>query len=268
MKMKKHFGQNFLYDDFLLDDIVNFSGITKDDFLLEIGPGNGNLTYHLLKKCFKLVAIEIDKDLIPILNKRFLDFNNLTIVNSDFLNMSDSELLSIFEKLGLKNNQKVKVVSNLPYYITSPIIMKLLSIDFISEITILVQKEVADRICAKHSSKDFGALTLFINYYADAESGFLIPRSYFTPEPKVDSKTVKLIKHNVCYDKTFENNLFYIIKNSFLHRRKTLVNSLSKATLDKEKIVSILKALNISLNTRAENLSLNDYISFTKLFFE
>lgn len=267
MKMKKHFGQNFLYDDFLLQDIVDFSGINKTDFLLEIGPGSGNLTYHLLNNCKKLIAIEIDKDLIPTLNNRFSDNANFHLINDDFLNMDENLLLSEFEKLGFDKNQNVKVVSNLPYYITSPIIMKLLNIDFISEITLLVQKEVADRICAKPNSKNFGVLTLAINFYADTVEGFLIPRTFFKPVPQVDSKTVKIIKHPVIYDKNFEEKLFYIIKNSFLHRRKTLVNSLSSAGVDKEKILSILNSLNISANARPENLSLDEYVQFTKLFY-
>lgn len=267
MKMKKQFGQNFLYDDTLLQNIIDFSGINNDDFLLEIGPGSGNLTYHLLNTCKKLIAIEIDKELIPVLNKRFSDKDNFHLINDDFLNMNDELLLSEYKKLGLNNNQKVKVVSNLPYYITSAIIIKLLDIDFISEITLLVQKEVADRICASPNSKDFGVLTLAINFYADTENGFLIPRTYFKPVPQVDSKTVKIIKHPVLYDKNFEEKLFYIIKNSFLHRRKTLVNSLSSANIDKQKVLDILSRLNIPSNARPENLSLDEYVQFTKLFF-
>ena len=263
MKMKKQFGQNFLYDDFILDDIVNFASISDEDFVLEIGPGSGNLTFYLLEYCKALLAIEIDRDLISSLKNRFSDKTNFTVINNDFLSMDEEVIYAEFKKLGLLDNKKVKVVSNLPYYITSPIIMKLLNMDLISEITLLVQKEVADRITAEPGNRDFGVLTLAIKYYADTESGFLVSRNYFHPVPKVDSKTVKIIKHPVLYDKTFEEKLFSVIKHSFMHRRKTLVNSLSSAGFDKNILLSTLSDMNLSNTVRPENLSLDDYVTLT-----
>lgn len=266
MIQKKQYGQNFIDDTFLIEDIVNFSEINKDDYVVEIGPGVGSLTEELLNRCKQLVSIEIDKALIPILEKKFYNNKNFYLLNEDILNTTNEFLYNIFIKLGLKNDQKVKSVSNIPYYITSPIIMKLLSFDFIKEITIMVQKEVADRIISKPNNKNYGVLTLIIEYYADCVEGFVVDKKFFNPIPKVDSKIIKIVKKNKYnFDETFENKLFNIIKKSFLHRRKILMNSLVMSGYDKKILNDAFNNLNLDNNIRAENLSLDQYIELAKI---
>lgn len=276
-KYKHSLGQNFLTDEFVLEDIANGSNIGCDDFILEIGPGNGALTRCLLDRASHVVTVEIDNSLIPLLSDNLKSYTNISIINADFLNFDFNNILNEFEKHGFdKKNDHIKVVANLPYYITSPIIMSILFNPYISEMTIMVQKEVAERIVAIPGGKEYGVLTLACNYFATTSCLFIVPKDCFFPQPKVDSAVVKFIKHSsfidVSNDKNFHieddqnyKNLFFIIKASFSQRRKKLVNSLvNVGGFDKERILSVFKKLNFDEMIRAENLSFIDYQNLTK----
>lgn len=262
---KKSFGQNFLYDEEILNNIVSFANITKEDFVIEIGPGKGTLTNILSQSAKKVLAIELDNDLIPFLNSTF-ENTNVVILNKDFLKTTDEEILSILKTMSF-NNEDIKVVANIPYNITSLIINKLLSCSFIKDITLLVQKEVANRICAKNDTSDYGILTLAVKYYADSIPGFIVDRKYFRPIPKVDSKVVKIVKHLVPFDEEFTKKFFKIIKCSFSKRRKTLANSLSSSysNITKEQIENCLTKLNINTMARPEDLSIENYFELVKM---
>lgn len=241
----KKLGQNFLIDEETLDTIVN--GISKDDTIIEIGPGLGTLTSRLLEKAKKVYAIELDKKMVEILKDRFKLYSNLEIINDDILKLDINTLV-----------KKAKVVANLPYYITTSIITKILKSD-IKDITILIQKEVAERICAYPSDKEAGAITYFVYYYADSKIIKEVKSDCFIPSPKVDSAVVKIVKldNPRVYVKD-EDKLFKIIKENFTKRRKTILNSLSNV-IEKEKLQEILKELNIDENTRGENLTLEQF---------
>ena len=262
---KKSFGQNFLYDEEILDNIISFANVSKDDFIIEIGPGKGTLTKLLSNSAKKVLAIELDNDLIPYLNTTF-ENTNVHILHKDFLKTTDEEILSVLKSMS-HNNEDIKVVANIPYNITSLIINKLLSCKFIKDITLLVQKEVADRICAKNDTHDYGILTLAVQYYADAIPGFIVDKKYFKPMPKVDSKVIKLIKHEVPFDDEFTKKFFKIIKCSFSKRRKTLANSLSSSysLVTKEQVENSLLKLNKNPMARPEDLSIEDYFALVKM---
>ena len=267
---KKQLGQNFLIDEETLFNIVNGSNISKDDFVLEIGPGNGKLTEKLLPYPKALCIVEIDKELIPILNDKFSTYKNISIIHDDFLKMDFDIIINEFIKFGFdKNKDKIKVIANLPYYITGPIIFSLLENDLVSEIVIMVQKEVADRLVSPPNSRDYGVITVIANYFGEVKKLFNVPKEYFYPRPKVDSAVIKIDKYsysyiNEKYNDTDYNYLKHIIKIAFQQRRKTLVNSLSNQ-LDIDK--SIIKTIIISIfndeNIRPENLSLEDYIKLS-----
>ena len=270
-KFKKQLGQNFLTDEETLFNIASMSEISNDDFVLEIGPGNGKLTEKLLSYPKALCLVEIDRELIPILSDKFSSYKNVCIIHDDFLNMDFNKITDEFIKLGFdKNKDKIKVVANLPYYITGPIIFSLLENDLISEIVIMVQKEVADRLVSPPNSRDYGVITVIANYFGEVKKLFNVPKEYFYPKPKVDSAVIKIDKYSHSYiiekyNNTDYNYLKFIIKISFQQRRKTLVNSLSNQ-LDIDK--SIIKTIIISIfndeNIRPENLSLDDYINLSK----
>ena len=267
---KKQLGQNFLIDEETLFNIVNGSNISKDDFVLEIGPGNGKLTEKLLPYPKALCIVEIDKELIPILNDKFSTYKNISIIHDDFLKMDFDIILNEFIKFGFdKNKDKIKVIANLPYYITGPIIFSLLENDLVSEIVIMVQKEVANRLVSPPNSRDYGVITVIANYFGEVKKLFNVPKEYFYPRPKVDSAVIKIDKYsysyiNEKYNNTDYNYLKHTIKIAFQQRRKTLVNSLSNQ-LDIGK--SIIKTIIISIfndeNIRPENLSLDDYIELS-----
>lgn len=282
-KFKHSLGQNFITDEFLLEDIADESGITKEDFVLEIGPGNGALTRCLCDRAKHVVIVEIDKSLIPLLKSNLKDYKNVSIINADFLNYDFQNILTEFQ-----NASHIKVVANLPYYITSPIINNLLQNPYISEMTLMVQKEVAERIVAVPSTKDFGILTLACNYFADTEMIMIVSKECFFPKPKVDSAVVHFKKHpefvysDKCENSNCDNNnrmgelckplsdnsyekLFKLIKASFAQRRKKLSNSLTNAGYDKEVISAAFTKLNFDENVRAENLSLDDYKNLLNL---
>lgn len=267
-KFKHSLGQNFITDEFLLEDIADESGITKDDFVLEIGPGNGALTRCLSDRAYHVVAVEIDKSLIPLLKSNLKDYQNVSIINADFLNYDFQNIINEFP-VGAND---IKVVANLPYYITSPIINNLLQNPYISEMTLMVQKEVAERIVAEPNGKDYGILTLACNYFSDTEMLMVVSKECFFPKPKVDSAVVHFKKHDEFIgtklvsplNETYEK-LFKLIKASFAQRRKKLLNSLTNAGYDKETLITAFSKLNFDENVRAENLSLNDYKNLLSL---
>ena len=280
--MHKHsLGQNFIVDEFIFDDIVRESGITKDDLVLEIGPGNGAMTRVLCENAKYVVAVEVDKTLMPLLKENLKEYDNVKVINADFLNCDFNIIMDEFKNglavpapmvEGSQSSpvrdegshsspiQDIKVVANIPYYITSPIIMALLTNPYVSEMTLMVQKEVGLRIIAEKGNKDYGVLTLACNYFADTFGLFLVPRTAFFPAPKVDSAVVKFVKHKDCEEDENYKKLFKVIKAAFQERRKKLINSLNNVLgIDKSKLNDIVKELGFSENVRAEELSLDDY---------
>ncbi len=262
---QKKFGQNFLVDSNVLENIIEKAGITNDDLVLEIGPGIGTMTQYLCESAREVVAIEIDETLIPILNYTLEDYDNVTIINDDALK---TDIEKIVKK---KNDRKpITVVANLPYYITPPIIMGLLEGKApIDSITIMVQKEVAERMQTGPGSKDYGALSLAVQYYADANILMTVPASCFMPRPKVDSSVIKLDIYNkppvnVCD----EEMLFKIIRASFNQRRKTLANGLKNAPnlpFTKEEIEDSIIKLGKEVNIRGEKLTLEEFAKLTDI---
>lgn len=249
----KNFGQNFLTDRNILEKIVEVSAVGKDYGVIEIGPGFGVLTKFLLEKAGKVVSIEIDTRLKEVLDYTLSEYDNFEFVQSDALKIDLKKLIE--EKF---TQEKIVVVANLPYYVTTPIITKLLESDLdLESITIMVQKEVAQRLVADENSKDNSSISLFVKYYADANIAFSVSRNVFVPAPNVDSAVVnmKLKKEKFEYEKT----MFKLIKNGFENRRKTILNSFCKSGIEKEKIIKVLEKLDIDTRIRAEKLSLKDF---------
>ena len=261
---KKSLGQNFLVDSNILDKIVNSAQIDKNTGVIEIGPGIGALTQRLALKAGKVVAIEIDKQLIPILQENLADYSNIEIINSDVLKVEISEIISN----QLSEYSSIKVVANLPYYITSPIIIKLLTENSkVETITILIQKEVAERINAKPGGKEYGSLTLLINYYAEVSLVFHVSNNVFIPKPKVDSAVLQFkIRKSPPVQVENQEFLFKVIRSCFMHRRKTIYNNLINNLLDKEEkdqLIEILVKSNIDGTRRAETLSIEEFANLT-----
>lgn len=262
---QKKFGQNFLVDSNVLENIIEKAGITEDDLVLEIGPGIGTMTQYLCESAREVVAIEIDETLIPILNYTLEDYDNVEIINDDALK---TDIEKIVKK---KNSGKpIKVVANLPYYITTPIIMGLLEGKApIESITIMVQKEVAERMQTGPGSKDYGALSLAVQYYADANILMTVPASCFMPRPKVDSSVIKLdIYDKPPVDVCDEEMMFKIIRASFNQRRKTLVNGLKNASnlpFTKEEIEESIEKLGEDVRVRGEKLTLEQFAKLTNI---
>ena len=265
IKAKKRFGQNFLIDESIIDNIVEKSNVSAENVVIEIGPGLGNLTEKLLDNAKKIIAFEIDEDMITILKDRFKDKNNLVIINKDILQVDIQELVKEYM---IEN--KVKVVANLPYYITTPIMFKLFKyIEYIDTMTIMVQKEVADRIIAKPGNKDYGVLSINTRYYGKAEKLFDVPNTSFTPAPNVTSSVVKIVidkLDNVQDEVTF----FKLVKASFAQRRKKLSNSIQNSNmieLDKDRLKEILVKNGIGENTRAEEVEIQDYVLISNAIY-
>ena len=256
---QKKFGQNFLIDSNILENIISAAGITKDDFVLEIGPGIGTMTQYLCEAARQVVAVEIDKMLIPILEETLSEYDNVEVINKDVLKV---DIKSLAEE---KNNGRpIKVVANLPYYITTPIIMGLFESDVpIESITIMVQKEVADRMQTGPGSKDYGALSLAVQYYAQAEVVLNVSSNCFMPRPNVDSAVIKLTKHKMpTVDVLDEDLMFKLIRASFNQRRKTLVNGLknsSELDFSKEQIIEAIESIGKNENIRGEKLTLSEF---------
>lgn len=257
-KMAKGLGQNFLVDKDILNQIVDAAQIVDTDCVLEIGPGIGVLTEELCKNAKSVIAVEIDKRLIPILNVTLFKYENLKIINEDILKVDLRSLL--FENFG---SNKAKIVANLPYYITTPIIMKLLEERFnIESIVVMVQKEVAERIVASPGGKDYGALSVAVQFYADASIIVNVPSDAFVPAPEVLSAVIRLdILDKKKVEVDDERLFFDVVKASFGQRRKTLLNALSGGNLNlsKEEIRSVLEECKIDEKRRGETLSLDEF---------
>ncbi len=256
---QKKFGQNFLIDSNVLENIVEAAGITKDDFVLEIGPGIGTMTQYLCESARQVLAVEIDKMLIPILEDTLSEYDNVEVINQDVLKVDIKSLVE--EK---NNGRPIKVVANLPYYITTPIIMGLFESKVpIESITIMVQKEVADRMQTGPGSKDYGALSLAVQYYADAKVMLNVSATCFMPRPNVDSAVIKLTRHQESpVEVKDESLMFRIIRASFNQRRKTLVNGLknsSELDFSKEEITEAIKLIGKEENIRGEKLTLEEF---------
>lgn len=262
---QKKYGQNFLIDDLTLDKIIENADIDSKDLVIEIGPGLGNLTKRLCDKAGYVIAVEIDSNMVKILNQEYGNIKNLSILNEDIMKVDLNELIFNFPGF-----DKVKVVANLPYYITTPIIMKLLEekpgIDLIE---IMVQNEVARRLCATPTGREYGAITVSINYYSVPTYLFTVEADCFLPPPNVDSAVVMLKILDKPEFEVDEKLLFSIIKASFLMKRKTLLNSLGSQNIngvDKNKLAKILEELNIPIDIRAERLSLEDFVNITNKY--
>lgn len=258
----KNYGQNFLIDDNTVEQIVEKAEVNKNDLVIEIGPGLGTLTKYLLEKAGKVICIELDTHVLKILNDRFSLYNNFELINNDVLKVDLKELIE-------KNSQfsNVKVVANLPYYITTPIIMKLLEEHLdLNSITVMVQKEVALRLTETPGGKETGAITYSINYYTNPSIVLNVSKECFIPSPKVDSAVIKLDILKEPKVKVQNEELFFkIIKASFLQKRKTLSNSLFNSGIaDKSFLEKMLTELNIDLRIRAEKLTLEDFARITK----
>ncbi|HLR21490.1 MAG TPA: 16S rRNA (adenine(1518)-N(6)/adenine(1519)-N(6))-dimethyltransferase RsmA [Tissierellaceae bacterium] len=261
-RFSKSLGQNFLIDGNIVGNIVESANITKSDYVLEIGPGIGTLTEELARKAKKVVAIEIDEGLLPVLDETLEEYDNIEIIHGDILDIDINKLIQ--EKF---NNTPVKVVANLPYYVTTPIIGKLLEeVNYIDSITVMVQKEVADRMVADPGSKVYGSLSVFINFYTDPEISFRVPKTVFMPQPKIDSAIIKLnIKEDI--PNIDKDKFFKVVKAGFSKRRKTILNSLSSYgfNTDKETIRKCLEQANIKEKERAEKLSIEDFINISTI---
>ena len=261
IKANKNLGQNFLISEEVVNKIVDCSNLTKEDLVIEIGPGLGTLTKFLLEKAKKVICIELDKKMLDILNDRFSLYNNFELINDDVLKVDLKKIIKIEKETG--NIKNVKIVANLPYYITTPIIMKLLEEELeLDSITVMIQKEVADRLIAIPGQKNTGAITYSIYYYTESEDILEVPNSSFIPEPEVTSKVIKLnIRKEPAVITNNKEKLFKIIKCAFMQKRKTLINSLTnnKVFESKNQGLEILKKIGISENARPEELSINDF---------
>ena len=265
---KKKFGQNFLIDEFILDEIVEGANLNEEDCVLEIGPGIGSLTQVLAETVKNVLAVEIDRSLIPVLNQTLEDYDNIEVVNADILKFD----LAAYVKKNW-NDQPIKVVANLPYYITTPIIMMLFERNIpLKSITVMVQKEVGDRMQAGPGTKDYGALSLAVQYYSNPRIVTDVPPSSFIPQPKVGSTVI-------CLERVEERSklvrdqkwLFRIIRSAFQQRRKTLVNTLhhqKDLNLEKAEIKSILEEMDLSLTIRGEALTLERFIDLSNRLYD
>lgn len=256
-KFTKSLGQNFLIDDNIIDKIVGGALAKDGDRIIEVGPGIGTLTRELASRADRVMVVEIDKKLIPILKETLSDFDNIDVVNEDIMKADIRGLVE--EKL---DGGPVKLVANLPYYITTPIIMRFLEEDInVTDIVVMVQKEVAERMNAKPGNKDFGALSVAVQFYCDTEIVAKVPRHLFVPQPNVDSIVIALrVRPERKYKVEDEDLFFKVVKASFGQRRKTLLNSLSSmGLLDKSDIASVLSDAGIDEKRRGETLSLDEF---------
>ena len=262
---QKKFGQNFLINTSILEEIIDAAEITREDFVLEIGPGIGTMTQYLAEAAREVAAVEIDKALIPILGDTLSAYDNVEVMNADILKVDIAKLAD--ERNGGK---PIKVVANLPYYITTPIIMGLFESHVpIDSITIMVQKEVADRMQEGPGSKEYGALSLAVQYYAKPEIVVNVPPSCFMPQPKVGSAVIRLTRHeNPPVDVDNEKLMFQVIRASFNQRRKTLANGLNNFgsfSLGKEEIQKSIEELGVPVNIRGEALSLEQFAKLSNI---
>ena len=262
---QKKFGQNFLIDTHVLEKIISAAGITKDDCVLEIGPGIGTMTQYLAENAGHVVAVEIDRNLIPILKETLADYDNVTVINEDILRVDIKALAEEYN-----GGKPIKVVANLPYYITTPIIMGLFESGVpIDNITVMVQKEVADRMKEGPGSKDYGALSLAVQYYAEPEIVANVPPNCFIPRPNVGSAVIRLTRHKEMPVQVKDPALmFKIIRASFNQRRKTLQNGLGNASelpYTKEQIAAAIAEMGLTPTIRGEALSLAQFAQLSDI---
>lgn len=262
----KSLGQNFLINEEVINQIIEKAEIDEKDLVIEIGPGLGTLTSRLLEKAGKVICVELDDRMITILNDRFKLYNNFELIHDDILKVNLNKIIN--ENLFENNNiKKIKIVANLPYYITTPIIMKLLEEKLnITSITVMIQKEVADRLIAVPGEKNAGAITYSVYYYAEAKKVLDVENNSFIPEPSVTSTVIKLnIRKQSPIQVIDEKLMFKIIKQAFMQRRKTLVNALSNMDIfkSKEEIIRMLEDLNINTKVRGEALTIEQYAQIT-----
>ena len=265
---QKKFGQNFLIDPHVLDKIIGAAGVTKEDMVLEIGPGIGTMTQYLAEAAREVVAVEIDNNLIPILKETLAEYDNVTVINENILKVD-------IKKLAEEHNggRPIKVVANLPYYITTPIIMGLFESNVpIDNITVMVQKEVADRMQVGPGSKDYGALSLAVQYYAEPYIVANVPQNCFIPRPNVGSAVIRLTRHKEMPVQVADPKLmFRLIRASFNQRRKTLQNGLNNApdvSFTKEQIVAAIESLGVPATIRGEALDLQQFAQLANYFTE
>ncbi len=266
--IQKKFGQNFLIDNNVLDKIIATAEIGKDDVVLEIGPGMGALTQKLCQSAYKVLAVEIDKNLIPILDETLGGYDNVKVINQDILKVDLPKFLK-----DEAEGRRVKVVANLPYYITTQIVMTLLESDApISSITIMVQKEVAERMQEGPGSKDYGALSVAVTYRCDAHLAFTVSPNCFVPKPNVDSAVIHLKVYEESPVKVDdEAMMFKIVKATFMQRRKTMVNSLTNAgflNFSKEQILETLEEMGRRADVRGESFTVSDFADFTNIIMK
>lgn len=270
IKANKNLGQNFLIDDTVIEDIVNGAKIEKEDLIIEIGPGLGSMTALLLEKARKVICVELDKKMIQILNDRFIAYNNIELINEDILKLNLKEIIK--QEKETNCIKSVKIVANLPYYITTPIIMKLLEEDLdIESITVMIQKEVADRLIEIPSGKNTGAITYTVYYYCECEKIREVENTSFIPMPEVTSEVINLKLRKEPVVKVENKKVFFnIIKSAFMQRRKTLLNALVNTGVfkSKEEGIEILRKLNLREDIRAENLTIEDFSRICNLFCE
>ena len=263
---QKKFGQNFLIDTRVLDKIISAAGITEDDCVLEIGPGIGTMTQYLAEHAGKVVAVEIDTNLLPILDETLKGYSNVTVINSDILKLDMNKLVDEYN-----DGSPIKVAANLPYYITTPIIMGLFESNVpIDNITVMVQKEVADRIQVGPGSKDYGALSLAVQYYAKPYIVANVPPNCFIPRPNVGSAVIRLTRYQEPPVQVDEPGImFRLIRASFNQRRKTLQNGLNNSPevpYTKEQIASAIESLGVPASVRGEALTLEQFASLANYF--
>ena len=264
-RFQKKFGQNFLIDTHVLEKIIESAGITKDDFVLEIGPGIGTMTQYLCENAREVMAVEIDQNLIPILGETLSEYDNVTVVNEDILKLDIARVAKEHN-----DNKPIKVVANLPYYITTPIIMGLFESHVpLESITVMVQKEVADRMQSGPGSKEYGALSLAVQYYSKAEIVANVPPNCFMPRPNVGSAVIRLTCHEEApVEVDDEKLMFKIIRASFNQRRKTLQNGINNApglNFNKEQVVAALDEMGLVPTIRGEALTLEQFAKLSNL---
>ena len=263
---QKRFGQNFLIDSHVLDKIVNAAGITQEDCVLEIGPGIGTMTQYLAEHAGRVVAVEIDANLLPILADTLKDYSNVTVINEDILKVDMNRLVKEYNQ-----GRPIKVVANLPYYITTPIIMGLFESNVpIENITVMVQKEVADRMQVGPGSKDYGALSLAVQYYASPYIVANVPPNCFIPRPNVGSAVIRLTRYQEPPVQVKDTKLmFRLIRASFNQRRKTLQNGLNNSpelSFTKEQIAGVIESLGLPPAVRGEALTLEQFAALANAF--
>ena len=259
--IKKKYGQNFLTDKKILDKIITSSNINSNIGVIEIGPGLGVLTYKLCENAKRVLAYEIDSDLIPILNENLKSFDNLKILNQDILEADVEEDIKRY----LSDCESIYVVANLPYYITTPILLNLLQSTHIDRYVVMMQLEVADRLAGKVSTKDYNSLSVTIQYQASVKKLFKVPRTVFNPMPNVDSAVIEIDVYKEIKHKPKNESFFFdVVRSSFSQRRKTLVNNLmNRFGPERDKFVEILNYLNIKPTARREELSVDDFINLS-----